>query len=195
MKRFRFERDQRRYLVSHANLRRLLAQYAGCAPQELAFGVNEFGKPSLRNVPGEPLHFNLSHSDDVGLLAVTRVGELGADVERIRAIEPEVAEAHFSRRELAELKALSGAVWLGGFFRCWTRKEAILKAEGCGLNLPLGAFDVSLVPGEPAVLRAVRRQIRLSRSWQLVHLEPAPEVVGALATTEGCGNVLCFRKI
>ncbi len=194
MMRFRFTRDGRRYLTCHANMRRLLAGYAGCTPRELAFVVNEYGKPRMRKLRGgKPLYFNLSHSDDVGLLAVTRMGELGADVECVRPIEPNVAEEHFSEGELGELKTLQGDAWLGGFYRCWTRKEAILKAEGCGLNLPLNAFDVSLLPDEPAVLQGIRPEIRLSRHWKLAHLAPEPGVIGAVAADESYTALRGFR--
>jgi 4'-phosphopantetheinyl transferase len=185
MMRFRYTRDGRRYLTSHANMRRLLASYSDCTPRELAFVVNEYGKPRLRKLRrGKPLYFNLSHSDDLGLLAVTRMGDVGADIECIRPIEPYVAEEHFSATELEQLKTLTGDAWLAGFYRCWTRKEAILKAEGCGLNLPLGAFDVSLLPGEPAALRAVRPEIHLSRQWKLANLAPEAGVIGAVAADE-----------
>lgn len=192
MSRFRFSQDRLRYLTSHANLRILLSRYTGCPPQELAFTVNEFGKPALHN-SGDELRFNLSHSKDIGLLAVSRVGEIGADVEWIRPIEQEVADAHFSKRELEELSSLEGTQWLIGFFNCWTRKEAILKAEGCGLNLPLDGFDVSLLPGKPAMLREVRAEVQVCSGWRLQHLEPAPGVVGAIASTADLADVRCLR--
>jgi 4'-phosphopantetheinyl transferase len=196
MARFRFDRDRRRYLASHANLRRLLGGYAGCAPQELCFTENEFGKPRLVDAVGGHLHFNLSHSEDVGLLAVTRAGELGADVECVREIEPEVAEAHFSRSEMAELNKLKDSQWLEGFFRCWTRKEAILKAEGCGLNLPLDGFDVSLTPGGVTELLDFRpAAAALSRHWKLAHLEPEPGVVGAVAFGDGVRDMTCLHLL
>lgn len=194
MMRFRFTRDGRRYLTCHANLRRLLACYAGCTPREITFAVNEFGKPRLRRTPGgKPLHFNMSHSNDVGMLAVTRIGELGVDVECVRKIEPHVAEEHFSQSELGALRTLQGDEWMKGFYRCWTRKEAILKAEGCGLNLPLNAFDVSLLADMPAALKAVREDAKLSRHWKLAHLEPEPGVMGALATGESHSVLRQFR--
>lgn len=193
MGRFRFAADGRRYLTCHANMRKLLASYAECLPQELTFVFNEFGKPRLEKQKGEPLYFNLSHSGDIGLLAVSRMGDLGADIENVRPIEPDVAEEHFSEIELAQLKTMSGDAWLEGFYRCWTRKEAILKAEGCGLNLPLDAFDVSILPDEPALLRAVRPEITLSRHWKLTHLEPEPGAIGAIAADASYPVLRCFR--
>lgn len=194
MERFRFAEDRRRFLISHVNLRILLGRYCACEAGTIAFEVNEFGKPALRNGSDAPkLRFNLSHSGNVGLLAVTGVAEIGADVECVRPIEQEVAHAHFSRRELADLERLQGAAWLTGFFNCWTRKEALLKAEGCGLNLPLDGFDVSLLPGEPATLRGVRAGVATSRKWRLEHLEPGPGIMGAIAVGADFAGIDCFR--
>lgn len=191
MNRFRFPLDRRRYLACHANLRILLAAYTGLPPRQLAFHANQHGKPSL-NQP-VAFYFNLSHSHDIGLLAVTRVAAIGIDVECVRPIEPEVATSHFSRAELADLAQLSPQQWLTGFFHCWTRKEAILKAEGCGLNLPLDSFDVSLLPGQPALLRAVRPQAALHHHWRLQHLQPAPSIIGAVAVGADFTHLRCFQ--
>jgi len=190
MNRFRFAQDRRRYLTCYANLRLILSAYTGLPQEKISFLFSTFGKPSLHAHPD--LHFNLSHSHGVGLLAVTRVAEIGADVECVRPIEPEVAEAHFSPRELSDLNSLTEQHWLTGFFNCWTRKEAILKAEGCGLNLPLDSFDVSLLPGQPATLRAVQHPAKIRR-WTLEHLEPAPEVIGAVAVDGAFSKIRCFR--
>lgn len=196
MSRLRFAADRDRYLCSHRNMRVLLAGYCGCAPEEVAFETNEFGKPALRGTEGNgTVRFNLSHSEEIGMLAVTRVGEIGADVECIRPIEREVAEAHFSAGELAELQTLAETEWLAGFFRCWTRKEAILKAEGCGLNLPLAGFDVSLIPGQRAVLRAVGPGVKMRSDWKLEHVEPAAGFVGAVAVGGSFARVRCFGFI
>jgi 4'-phosphopantetheinyl transferase len=196
MNRFHFPKDRVHYMSCHANLRRLLSHYQGCAPSELAFVANRFGKPELiRKAGARPLRFNLSHSGDVGLLAITRSGEIGADVEVIRAIEPEVAKANFSRRELADLKKLRAGEWLIGFFNCWTRKEAILKAEGCGLNIALDAFDVTLLPHEPAALRAWRPEAGLRRNWRLETLAPGPGIAGAAAVSSRTAKMECFQFI
>ncbi|HEX5234119.1 MAG TPA: 4'-phosphopantetheinyl transferase superfamily protein [Silvibacterium sp.] len=196
MSRLRFAEDQHRYLVCHANLRVLLAGYCRSAPQEIAFEANEFGKPALREPAGfGTLRFNLSHSENMAILAVTRVGEIGADVEHIRPIEVDVAEAHFSKGELAELQTLAETEWLAGFFNCWTRKEAILKAEGCGLNLPLAGFDVSLIPQQRAVLREVRPGVKMRNDWQLQHLEPAAGFAAAIAVGGSFARVRCFGFI
>jgi 4'-phosphopantetheinyl transferase len=192
MGRFRFEADRVRFALSHANLRRILSAYLGCSPGDLFFSTNPYGKPYLRDKSATQLTFNLSHTSNIGILAVTSGAEIGVDIETIRPIERDVAEAHFSSRELADLNSLTGALWFEGFYNCWTRKEAILKAEGLGLNLPLAAFDVSLLPGAPPQLLGALPSAQLTQDWKLIHLEPAPASVGALAISSNPSEVSCF---
>lgn len=149
--RFHFERDRSRYIVGRGELRLLLAGYQGAEPEALRFEYGAFEKPSLR---GSDLHFNLAHSGPVVLFAVTRDGELGIDVEieDRRVFSERLAERFFSPGEVASLKALSRSERAHAFLRCWTRKEAFLKARGDGLQLALDTFDVSLGPGQPVAL-------------------------------------------
>ena len=91
------------------------------------------------------MKFSLSHSKSIAVLAVDHAQPVGVDVEDVRPIEEDVADRHFSATELTDLRGLKGEAWLAGFYRCWTRKEAILKAEGVGLSRALDSFDVSLL--------------------------------------------------
>ena len=104
-----------------------------------------------------------------------------------------MAENHFSPTELAALSSLEGEAWLEGFYHCWTRKEAILKAEGVGLNLPLYSFDVSLIPGLPAKLLGVRPPAVFRHPWTLHNLATPLGTVAALAAGSLQAEVLCFR--
>ncbi len=161
-------------------------------PDGLRFKVNPFGKPELiAAAPG--IHFNLSHSHSIAVLAVSPGVEVGIDVEDIRPIEPEVASSSFSPAEISVLNRLEGDQWLRGFYQCWTRKEAILKAEGVGLNFPLDAFDVSLAPGVPAKLLGTRPHLTLRRPWKLHDISPAEGTAGALAAGSPHAEVACFR--
>jgi 4'-phosphopantetheinyl transferase len=191
MRAFHFAEDRDRYAFTHAQLRRILGVYLGRLPSEIAFEVNSFGKPA---VAGEAsFHFSLSHSQSVAVVAITHEGPVGMDVEDVRPIEAEVATAHFSTAELADLSRLSGDAWLAGFYRCWTRKEAILKAEGVGLHRALDGFDVSLFPDAPAELRGTREPFR--HPWQLYDVWPAANTAGALATTHRNAVVSCFHYL
>jgi 4'-phosphopantetheinyl transferase len=190
--RFHFDRDRVRFAIAHGNMRRILGAYLKQPPAGLRFKINPFGKPELI-VAAPGIHFNLSHSHSIAVLAVSSGVEVGIDVEDIRPIEPEVARSSFSPAELSALNRLEGDQWLRGFYHCWTRKEAILKAEGVGLNFPLDAFDVSLVPGAPAELLATRPHLTLRCLWKLHDVSPAEGTAGALAAGSPHAEVACFR--
>jgi 4'-phosphopantetheinyl transferase len=189
MHRFHFAQDREHYAVAHANLRRILGGYLHQPAKEISFRANRFGKPELAG-NGSSLHFSLSHSKSIAVLAVAQELPLGVDVEEVRPIEPEVAATHFSASELSQLSQLTGDAWLGGFYRCWTRKEAILKAEGVGLHRALDSFDVGLLPGAPAELLGTR--LRFLYPWKLYDVSPAPGTFGALATALAEARITCF---
>jgi 4'-phosphopantetheinyl transferase len=161
-------------------LREILAGYLRCEPSQLSFSVNAYQKPFLED---GGLEFNLSHSGDLALLAVTRARKVGVDVEWMRTgfeIE-EIGGRFFSQSEMVELQVLPPAQRELGFFNCWTRKEAYLKAQGMGLTLPLNSFDVSLSPGQPAILRATRPDPAEAARWTLLSLEVGPGYAAAVA--------------
>ncbi|HYE31500.1 MAG TPA: 4'-phosphopantetheinyl transferase superfamily protein [Methylomirabilota bacterium] len=178
--RFRSKKDQAHYICSHANVRRILAGYLGAVPKSLEFEIGPTGKPELE---GKPLRFNLSHSGDVALLAVTRTAELGVDIEKVRTIQERdlVAKCFFSPGELARYKALDEEIKATGFFQCWTRKEAYLKAVGTGITDGLDSFEVSFGPKAPACLLSVRGKPAEPKDWSIHHLNPCPDYIGALA--------------
>jgi 4'-phosphopantetheinyl transferase len=133
--RFRFERDRLSFASAHALLRHALDRVAG-APQPWRFEVGEFGKPRL-DPPLDDIRFNLSHASELVAVAVTRGCDLGVDVEDALR-DPD--EATFSNLVLApeELAELDGrADRSERLFRIWVAKEAIVKAIGLGLSLPV----------------------------------------------------------
>ena len=201
--RFHFDTDRDRFVVAHASLRDILSRFMQCEPNELVFSVNEYGKPSLNRsndfsrsttevVTTKDVEFNLSHSGDFALIAVARGRKVGVDVEFIREdIELEnLARRNFSPREVSELMALPPKQRTFGFFHCWTRTEAYIKAQGLGLSLPLDSFDVSLSPNEPAILRATRPDTNEASRWSLHSLNVESNYAAALAVE---GNVLEIR--
>ena len=179
--RFHFEEHRNDFLIARAFLRTVLGAYLKIEPAAVQFVYNEFGKPSVPAGPENNLFFNLSHSNHVALLAVTRETEVGVDIEQIRSIEPGLAERYFSATEIRALQQLPKDLYQEGFFNCWTRKEAYIKARGKGLSLPLDKFDVSLAPGQPARMLQIRDSEDQASSWQLAHLTPARGFVGAVA--------------
>jgi 4'-phosphopantetheinyl transferase len=183
--RFRFARHRRRYTVGRGALRTLLGRYLGIEPRAVAFAYGEKGKPALAAPPGQPppLRFNLSNSDELALVAFCRDLELGADLERLRPMPDglDIAERFFSAAERQTLAAQPPEERDRAFFRCWTRKEAYLKAVGDGITAPLDAFDVTLAAGEPPCMRSIDGDPARAAAWALVHVEPAAGYLGALA--------------
>jgi 4'-phosphopantetheinyl transferase len=195
----RFVRDihRRRFIVAHGALRSILADYVGIEPPALDFVSGEHGKPALRDPTGRPpVEFNLSHSDDLALVAVARAHAVGVDLERwSEDVEHlELAERFFSPGERRALRALAHAPDLieAGFFAAWTRKEAYLKATGHGITRGLHHFDVALAPGEPARLIADRLDDDATARWAMFALDPAPGYSAALVVASPVGEVLQF---
>jgi 4'-phosphopantetheinyl transferase len=177
--RFRYPRDRSRFVARRGQLRAHLACELGVAPYDLRIVVDEHGKPALPDDPD--LAFNLSHSNGLALCATIRGSAIGCDIEwrNPELACPNVAQRLFAPDEYAALTALPPGEWVTGFFNCWTRKEAYVKALGLGLSYPLDAFAVSLAPGEPACFD------RVEPGWTLVSFEPAPGFQAALVTSTG----------
>jgi 4'-phosphopantetheinyl transferase len=182
--RFQFEDDRNRFTVSHRSLRRILGQYLQLPPEEITFGRGEQGKPNLDPVPqAGGLAFNMSHSGDFILIAVGRKREVGVDVEKMRPeIELErLARRFFSPGEAARISVQDSEQRLAAFFRCWTRKEAYIKARGGGLSIPLDQFEVTLDAEAPAALLANWDDPEEVSRWSLHNIDLDEEHLAALA--------------
>jgi 4'-phosphopantetheinyl transferase len=167
--RFHFRRDRDRYVAGRGLLRVLLGSYLEVAPAQLRFEYTQHGKPLL---PDAGLSFNVSHSGDHALFAFGPGLEVGVDVEVMRRepAEEEVAERFFAASEVKALRALPRAAQAEAFLRCWTRKEAYVKARGDGLSLSLQDFEVTLGPGEPAGLVRTAWSQSEPAAWRLYDL-------------------------
>lgn len=194
--RFYFQEHQERFIAGRGLLRNILSRYLDKKPGQLRFRYNSYGKPALiEESDVEGLRFNLSHSHDMALYAVTRGREIGIDIERFRHdVEAEkLAERFFSPRETAVLRALPERLRTEGFFNCWTRKEAYIKAEGEGMAIPLSSFDVSLAPGEPAALLRSREDPQEASRWSMQALDPEPGYAAALAVKGHDWELKCWQ--
>jgi 4'-phosphopantetheinyl transferase len=189
-RRFLRKIDGDRWVIARAGLKDILGHYCGVAPGEIRFRNEPNGKPEIDNVAGpSQIHFNLSHSGPVAAVAVTRLGPVGVDIEYRRPIPEwkDIASRFFSSAEYGELVDLAEAQREGAFLRCWTRKEATIKATGEGLSAELDSFDVSLAPGRPPQVLRYRSESAQLDSWRLWHFE-TDRFVGALAI---CQDLPC----
>jgi 4'-phosphopantetheinyl transferase len=144
---FKFETDRRRYIIAHAALRSILSIYVNSPARELQFASGPYGKPKLASIhDAKKIAFNLSHSNEVALIAITQGREIGVDVEWVRKdfAFDEVAERFFTSREVAALRALPLHLQREAFYKCWTSKEAFLKAKGTGLSGQLDEVEMVL---------------------------------------------------
>lgn len=195
--RIRDPRRAARFRRCRAILRRLLGDALGRDPAELVFHLSGYGKPELADLANHQLHFNVTHSDSVAFVGLRRGGPLGVDVERIRpefAVES-IAARFFSVRERKTLMSLPAEERVEAFFRCWTRKEAFIKAVGEGLSYPLDEFDVTLRREEPAAVVAVRGNMVEARNWRLEELEAPEEFVAAFACEGIVTSVVSHQRI
>lgn len=189
--RFHFEKHRRHFIIARGFLRSVIARYLGSQPESLRFIYGVYGKPALASEHG--LRFNLSHSNEVALLAVTLDAELGVDVEHIRAdfASEDIARRFFSRAEVETFNSLTREEQVAAFFRCWTRKEAYIKAIGKGLSQALDEFDVTLAPDvAPALLQTMDDD---ASRWLMEDIDVGEGYAGALVVERPVAEVRFFR--
>jgi 4'-phosphopantetheinyl transferase len=187
--RFHFANGRQYYTATRALLRIILGGYTNSDPIELVFQYAEKEKPSLRQSPSATqVEFNVSHSGSIALLAFARGRLLGVDVEQVRENfdHEAIARRFFSEEEQRQLAALAAGERYQAFFRCWTRKESYIKAQGAGLSLPLRQFDVSLKPGDLNALLATRPDRAEAGRWSMRDVPVSEGYLGALCV-QGLG--------
>jgi len=186
--RFHFRYDAIRFAVSRAVLRVGLAECLGVEPSQVVFRRGRYGRPELAPpLDRSRLRFSASRSQGLGLYAVTRGRRIGVDVERVRPLPDldAIAECVFSDDERRRLRRLPPAERLEGFFNCWTRKEAYLKAIGTGLAGSPARFTVSLAPGTPVRLEYAEGDPDAPARWTLEVPKVGLGWVGAIAVETG----------
>jgi 4'-phosphopantetheinyl transferase len=186
---FRVAKDSSNFIVARGILRSLIGKYLEINPAEISFQYNGFRKPCIAN--NNSLNFNISHSQNIALFAFTKEFNVGVDVEFVNPDIPvkEMAAKFFSTNEINNLFALPEEQLTPGFFNCWTRKEAFIKAVGEGLSFPLNRFEVSLEPGQPAKLLATDWAPEAVSKWSIYSMSPGANFVGGLAIEGSVGEV------
>lgn len=167
--RYRFAADRQHFVAGRAALRRCLARYCGLGPAQIAFATSREGKLSLAS---DGPAFNLAHAGGRILIAIAAQGRVGVDLEPVRPAraKPEIAGHYFHPAEAARLAAQPADDFAGGFFAIWTAKEAVIKAVGLGMAIPLDSFAVD-PEAPPAAALAVEPSWTHGGPWHLQRLE------------------------
>jgi len=179
--RFRFSSDRLHFVVARVMLRTLAGRYLGMPGSAVRFRYGPFGKPALDDCHGSDLRFNVAHSGGLAVYAFTRLREVGLDLEAepLARLLAGVSDSFFTAAERQALAAIAPERRRLATLVLWTRKEAYLKALGCGLQQDLQSFEVSVPPLPPALLRVPDGHAE-ERRWFLYDLQPARDLVGTL---------------
>jgi 4'-phosphopantetheinyl transferase len=175
---YRFDPARESFVATRAALRSLAGSYLGIDPRDVTFAYTAKGKPE---VPG--LSFNASHAGDVAVAAFARSGSVGVDVEEMRPDRDlrALARRFFAPAENAALDLLDGQALVAAFYRCWTRKEAFVKAVGEGVSFDLRRFVVSVEPGARIV--SIDGDPEAAAAWWAADVSPRGGYVAAVVAS------------
>ena len=163
-----------RWTVARGYLRQILSQYLDLTPAEIEFSYGQQGKPAVEN---HHLQFNLSHSGDRAVYAISAKFPVGIDLEYIHPLPAtDLVDRFFSDNEQAIFHRLPVSLQQAAFFHAWTQKEAYLKACGTGLSTPLDQIEVSIDPRTPAAIISAP----IAGIWQIQQLAISTEYAGAI---------------
>jgi 4'-phosphopantetheinyl transferase len=181
--RFVFDHSRKAYVFAHGVLRQILGGYVDLSPEEIRFEQTRFGKPFLAGPHDQArVRFNMSHSGDAVLVAITRDRHIGADIERIRPLDfAGIVNSHFTAQECAFIRNQPTEKQQNAFFTCWTRKEAFIKAVGKGLSIPLNTFDVCIPSGQTGRKLTAPNEAPDVESWWLTDVIVPLGYAGAIA--------------
>jgi 4'-phosphopantetheinyl transferase len=181
--RFRFPHLRRNYVIRQGILRDLLGRYTGTTGAAVRFTYGHAGKPALAANPS--LKFNMSQSQHLALYGFILEHDIGVDIECERPLDDleDVARYYFAAEEMASLFSLSADQRVTASIKCWSRKEAFIKAVGEGLRYPLDAFAVTLTPDIPARLLRVDAQPEAVERWRYATFDVPGEYAAAAIVT------------
>ena len=187
-KRFHFPIHRKRFVAARSTLRNILSCYLNILPKEIIFLYDDYQKPYLKISFNTDLQFNVSHSHDIALFAFSYKRPIGVDIEKIKATyNDHVARRYFSEKEYQSLMSLPEQERINGFYSIWAKKEAIIKAVGKGLAMPLNQFSVSIQPAQEFI------QIDHTESWTLLPLSIDIQYQAAVATNQAVHTLSYWR--
>lgn len=194
--RFVFGRDRDRYTVSRAILKKLIMKYTGISAKDLSYANGPQGKPTLQdNMNMSGLRFNISRSGGYGLFAFAQDREVGIDIEQIREVPEmdQIISTYFSSAERDSFASLTSQEKKQAFFKQWTRKEALAKALGLGLSMPMRGVDIPLAPGKLGNLVNLDGVLAGAGQWTIRNVSPFSGYSAALAVEGTVFKVMCWN--
>jgi 4'-phosphopantetheinyl transferase len=195
-KRYRFEQDRVLYIARHGILRILLGNYIKCEPDQIQFTKNTYGKPYLKHMDhNKQFYFNISYSNGLGVFAFTANQEVGVDIEFIKNI-PEVnsiVDNYLSSQEKNKFKKLSKIQRENLFYEYWTRKEALVKGIGMGLQYPIDRIDLNLHNVQTTVVDNRHTNSESKQIWSIYKLNVPSGFKGALALRNKIDSIRYFN--
>ncbi len=200
--RYQFDRHRKQLLLGRVLMRVALSSYdRSIAPASWDFIQNQYGKPAISAEQNRAsLYFNLSHSAEKVVLAVSRFENIGIDVECARKPRKvaAIAQRYFSDEEAAQLLALPEDQQQSRFYDLWTLKEAYIKACGMGLAIPLQHFSYDFVGDDRLAVAFDARRDDVASAWQFWQLSAGADfklAVAAKAGEEGLTHTLSAWKL
>jgi len=200
MQRFKVESKQFEYAVTRSTLRIVLGKLMRRPDAALRFTYSPMGKPSLdpslnTDWQGHRVEFNVSHTAEMAVIALTCGRPVGIDVESERrdADHLALARRYFAPAEAAELEAIDENARPAAFFRCWTRKEAFVKAHGGGVAGGLDHFEVTLATDQPAAIRATHQDPDEAARWWMADVPVDEPYVASVVAARQPGEALTLR--
>lgn len=179
--RYKFQKHKQRFIVARSILRKILSTYLNLEAERLEFNYSDRGKPFLANIARQDsLQFNLSHSQELAIYAITKNLKIGIDLEYLRPMPDaeNIAKRFFSANEYTWISNFAGDAQTEAFFRCWTAKEAYLKATGEGISGSLESIEVDLT--EPNLIK-IKQNDRLNSDWLLHNFMPRSNYMATVA--------------
>ncbi len=181
-------KHQRRFIVTRTMLRLIIAKYLNIKHNQIDFAYNKYGKPYINNYP--QLTFNVSHSENLAMIAIGRHYELGIDLETLSTRHfLGIAKKMFSNHEGEELQKQPQDLQQLAFFNIWVQKEAYIKACGIGLSYPTKTFTVPVMPNtDTQVIDTITQQ-----NWRILSFIPQDNVCAAICVNPEINQVKYFK--
>lgn len=182
-------RDQ--FVIARGALRALLGAALDIAPHSVSIVTGEFGKPDTPALNGRRVFFNVAHSRSSVLIAIGYRCPIGVDIEYFDQEKDlsNIAESYFTANESSRISETSDPEQRArNFYRCWTQKEAVAKADGRGLSLSLGSFET---PIDRARHTPVKLGGKSEKTYYISELTLTEDFVGAVA----CESQACRIRV